>query len=75
MQDTTNTVVPPSDMAGSWRLSKLGSDYLPGIDKLQGCPMVLKMKGESANTSEVSVILLLPKSFLIDLFNLTASRL
>ena len=51
MQDT-----PPSDMAGSWRLSKLGSDYLPGIDKLQGCPMVLKMKGESANTSEVSVI-------------------
>eukprot|EP01036_Dinobryon_divergens_P033296 gene33296-43051_t len=39
-------------MAGSWRLSKLGSDYLPGIDKLQGCPMVLKMKGESANTSE-----------------------
>jgi hypothetical protein len=41
-------------MAGSWRLSKLGSDYLPGIDKLQGCPMVLKMKGESANTSEVA---------------------
>ena len=50
MQDTVLC-----DMAGSWRLSKLGSDYLPGIDKLQGCPMVLKMKGESANISEVAL--------------------
>lgn len=37
---------------GIWRLSKEGSDYIPGIDKLPGSPpIILKLKGQS--TSEV----------------------
>ena len=41
---------------GNWKLSKEGSDYLPGIDKLQGSPIVLKLKGQN---SEVDNELLL----------------
>ena len=33
---------------GVWKLSKEGSDYIPGIDKLPGSPpIILKLKGQS----------------------------